>query len=98
MAELAFSDDFKLFDGSCVRFYGYDGKRKVLCGVTAEALKRCDAHLPHTGLIPAEEFLEAFGRLLLQIHNAARIKHAKGKFEQEGDIEVLIKRHDLLNN
>jgi hypothetical protein len=29
-------------------FVGYDGKRKVQCGVTAEALKRCDAHLPHT--------------------------------------------------
>jgi hypothetical protein len=80
----------------CVRFQGHDGNRKVLCGVTAEALKRCDPNLPHTGLIPAEEFLKAFERLLSQVHGAARLKHAKGQFERQGDIEVLVKRHDLL--
>lgn len=79
------------------RLLTFCGDRELLCGVTAEALKRCDPQLPHTGLIPAEEFLKAFERLLLQIHGAARTKHAKGQFEREGDIELVIKRHDLLN-
>jgi hypothetical protein len=97
MPELAFLDDFRLFDGKCVRFHGHDGSRIVLCGVTAEALKVCDRHLPHTGLIPAEEFLKAFERLMVDIHNSARAKHAKGLFEREGEVEVLVKRHDLLS-
>lgn len=97
MPELAFLDDFRLFDGNCVRFHGHDGSRVVLCGVTAEALKRCDPHLPSTGLVPAEEFLNAFERLLVKIHNSARAKYAKGQFESEGEVEVLITRRDLLS-
>ena len=97
MPQLAFLDDFRLFDGNCVRFHGHDGSRVVLCGVTAEALKRCDRHLPHTGLVPAEEFLNAFERLLVEIHNSARAKYAKGQFEREGEVEVLITRRDLLS-
>jgi Protein of unknown function (DUF1488) len=96
MAELAFLDEFRLFDGNCVRFYGHDGDRKVLCGVTVEALKRCDPRLPRNGLVPAEEFLNAFERLMVDIHDTARAKHAKGELERDGDIKVLIKRHDLL--
>jgi len=42
MAELAFLDEFRLFDGNYVRFYGHDGTRRVLCGVTVEALKQRD--------------------------------------------------------
>lgn len=96
MGQLSFTDEFRLFDGDCIRFHGHDGTRQILCGVTAEALKYCDPHLPHSGLIPAEEFLKAFERLMVKIHDSARSKHAKGKFEREGDIEILVKRHDLL--
>jgi uncharacterized protein DUF1488 len=97
MAELAFLDEFRLFDGNCVRFYGHDGGHKVLCGVTVEALKRCDPSLPRNGLVPAEEFLKAFERLMVDIHDTARAKHAKGEIEPDGDIKVLIKRRDLLD-
>jgi hypothetical protein len=97
MSQLSFSDEFRHFDGNCIRFHGYDGVRPILCGVTAEALKRCDLHLPHTGLIPAEEFLQAFDRLILKIHDSARAKYAEGKFERDGEIKILVKRHDLLN-
>jgi Protein of unknown function (DUF1488) len=97
MAELAFLDEFRLFDGNCVRFNGHDGTRNVLCGVTVEALKRCDPLLPRHGLVPAEEFLMAFERLLVEIHATARSKHASGQFEPEGEIEVMVKRHDLLS-
>jgi hypothetical protein len=96
MAELAFLDDFRLFDGNCVRFHGHDGNREVLCGVTVEALKRCDPALPRNGLIPAEHFLEAFERLQVAIHDTARAKHARGQFEAEGDVELVIRRLDLL--
>lgn len=96
MAELAFLDDFRLFDGNCVRFYAHEGKRQLLCGVTAEALKQCDPRLPHHGLIPAEAFLEAFDRLATRIHATARDKHARGELEPEGDIALLVRRHDLL--
>jgi hypothetical protein len=97
MAELAFLDEFRLFDGNCVRFNGHDGTRNVLCGVTVEALKRCDPFLPRHGLIPAEEFLKAFERLLVPIHASARSKHSSGQFEREGEVEVLVKRYDLLS-
>jgi hypothetical protein len=97
MAELAFLDEFRLFDGNCVRFHGHDGKNEVLCGVTAEALKRCDTLMPRNGLIPAEEFLASFERLLVEIHAAARVKHARGEFEPDGVIRVLVHRLDLLS-
>ena len=96
MAELAFLDEFKLFDGICVRFHGQDGARMVPCGVTAEALKRRDARLPSNGLIPAEEFIAAYERLAVEIHSAARAKYAAGALEQEGDIRVIVRRHDLI--
>jgi hypothetical protein len=98
MAELAFLDEFRLFDGNYVRFYGHDGTRRVLCGVTVEALKQRDARLPRNGLIPAEEYLEAFQRLVVEIHDTARAKHAKGELEASGDIELIIRRRDLLSH
>lgn len=96
MAELAFLDEFRLFDGNCVRFHAHTGDCELLCGVTVEALKLCDPHLPHHGLIPAEEFLNAFERLAVKIHDTARHKYARGDLEREGDIRLLVKRHDLL--
>jgi hypothetical protein len=96
MAELAFLDEFRLFDGTCVRFHGQDGQRMVPCGVTAEALKRRDTRLPSNGLIPAEEFIAAYERLMVEIHDAARAKYAAGELEQEGDIRVIVRRHDLI--
>jgi hypothetical protein len=96
MAELAFLDEFKLFDGTCVRFHGQDGAHTVPCGVTAEALKQRDRHLPSNGLIPAEEFIAAYDRLMVQVHDAARAKYAAGKLEHEGDIRVIVRRHDLI--
>src|SRR5688572_25547420 len=96
MAELAFLDEFRLFDGDCVRYHAHEGNGKLVCGVAVEALKRCDRHLPDHGLIPAEEFLNAYERLMVKIHDAARVKYARGEFEPEGDIKLLVKRHDLL--
>ena len=96
MAELAFIDEFKLFDGICVRFNGRDGERMVPCGVTAEALKHRDARLPSNGLIPAEEFIAAYERLAMEIHNAARAKYAAGELEPEGDVRVIVRRRDLI--
>jgi hypothetical protein len=97
MAELAFLDEFRLFDGNCVRFHAHAGHEELLCGVTVEALKRCDPHLPRHGLIPAEEFLSAFERFVVKIHDSARNKYARGDFESGGDIRLLVKRHDLLS-
>src|SRR5688572_31871692 len=97
MAELAFLDEFRHFDGNCVRFHAHAGSRALLCGVTVEALKRCDPQLPRHGLIPAEEFLGAFERLAVRIHDSARGKYARGEFESEGDIKLLVKRHDLIS-
>jgi hypothetical protein len=95
MAELAFIDDFKLFDGECVRFHGHDGKNELLCGVTTAALKRCESRLPSTGLVPAEEFLAAYERWMTSIHLAARAKHAAGKLESEGPLKILVRRDDI---
>jgi hypothetical protein len=96
MAELAFVDEFKLFDGTCVRFHGRDDGRMVPCGVTAEALKRRDGRLPSNGLIPAEEFIAAYERLAVEIHSAARAKYAAGEREPEGDICIIVRRRDLI--
>jgi uncharacterized protein DUF1488 len=96
MAELAFVDEFRLFDGTCVRFHGRDGATTVPCGVTAEALKQRDPRLPSNGLIPAEQFIAAYERLMVEIHDAARAKYAAGALEREGEIRVIVRRHDLL--
>jgi uncharacterized protein DUF1488 len=96
MAELAFLDEFKLFDGICVRFHGRDGERMVPCGVTAEALKHRDPRLPSNGLIPAEEFIAAYERLAVEIHDAARAKYAADEVEPEGDVRVIVRRRDLI--
>ena len=95
MQPLAFLDEFRHFDGGCVRFVGHDGKRKVLCGITASALKEHDAHLPRHGLLPAELFLESFDRHQIAIHDAARRKYAAGHCEPEGELLVILHRHDL---
>jgi hypothetical protein len=95
MAELAFLDDDKLFDGECVRFTGTDGEAKVLCGVTTAALQARDAALPHYGLIPAEAFLESYERYMTEIHTAARVKYGRGQFETDRPVRVLVDRSDL---
>jgi hypothetical protein len=95
MVKLAFLDEERRFDGNCVRFMGRAGGRRVCFGVTTFALQYCDRHLPKTGLIPAELFLEAFDRLEAEIQEAARSKFERGEFEDEGEVEVLIHRKDL---
>jgi hypothetical protein len=96
MDKLAFTDDFKLFDGECVRFRGYDGERQVMCGVTAYALKHHNPALPGEGLLPAEAFLATYERLMPQIHTIARRKYAEGKTEGEGEVEVMVHANDWL--
>lgn len=95
MGHLAFVHDDKLFDGECVRFRGMDGDAEVLCGVTAYALQDCDPALPKHGLIGAEAFLEAFDRLLIDIHQVARAKYQRGEFEPDSPVKIMIHRHDL---
>ncbi len=58
MAQLAFLDDDKLFDGECIRFTGSDWPEKVLCGVTTAALISRDESLQRHGLLPAKTFLK----------------------------------------
>jgi hypothetical protein len=94
MGTLAFTDDFRLFDGHCVRFRGYDGKRPVMCGVTCYALKHHVPGLPTEGLLPAEMFLEAYDRLMTEIHAAARRKYAAGKLEPDNEVEIMVHAKD----
>lgn len=89
---LIFCDDDRLFDGHCVRFHGRDGDKDVLCGVTVYALKHRSPDLPLEGLLPAELFLAAYDRMMIDIHDLARRKYAAGQFEPEGPVRVLI--HD----
>ena len=94
MGTLAFTDEFKLFDGQCVRFRGYDGTRPVECGVTCYALKHRIPGLPTEGLLPAEMFLEAYDRLMTDIHTAARRKYAAGSLETDGEVEIMVHDRD----
>jgi hypothetical protein len=96
MAALAFLDDETLFDGNCVRFTGDDGGEKIVCGVTTAALIYSDPDLPHQGLVPAEAFQEAYRKLLMRIHDAARIKYQNREFEDSGPIRVMVHRQDLV--
>ena len=95
MAQLAFLDEDRLFDGECIRFKGRDGEDEVVCGVTLYALQHCDPDLPKHGLVSAESFLAAYDRLMTAIHHAAREKHARGLLESEGPIRILVHRQDL---
>jgi hypothetical protein len=95
MASLAFLDDTPLFDGECVRFTGMDGTEPVLCGVTTYALQYCDPSLPHHGLLPAEAFIAAYRKLLIDIHQAARAKYQSRAFEPEGPVRILVHRKDI---
>ena len=95
MGQLAFLDEDKLFDGQCIRFTGFDGADKVICGVTVAALKACDPGLQRYGLVPAEAFLGAFEGLLAAIHDAARRKYDRAEFESEGDLRIVVHRRDL---
>lgn len=95
MTQLAFVDDDRLFDGRCVRFRGCLGQTEVPCGVTTFALQYRDPDMPKSGLIPSEAFLEAFDKFVLEIHQAARQKYARGELEPEGDIRVMVHRKDL---
>lgn len=94
MGTLAFTDDFRLFDGQCVRFRGYDGSRQVECGVTCYALKHRMPDLPTEGLLPAEMFLEAYDRLMTDVHAAARRKYAAGALEPGGEVAIMIHARD----
>ncbi|MGI9482777.1 MAG: DUF1488 family protein [Hyphomicrobiales bacterium] len=94
MGTLVFSDDFRLFDGECVRFHGVDGGRQVLCGVTTYALKHHVPGLPLEGLLPGELFLEAYDKHVAAIHEVARRKYSTGSFEKSGDVEVMVHDHD----
>jgi hypothetical protein len=96
MGALAFLDDDPLFDGTCVRFVGDDGGDTVVCGVTTTALKYGDPTLPHYGLVPAEAFISAYRKLMIQIHDAARVKYEKKVLEAEGPVLVMIHRQDLV--
>ncbi|MFN4143698.1 DUF1488 family protein [Aestuariivirga sp.] len=95
MAQLAFLDDDRHFDGECVRFRGRDGREEVVCGVTLYALQHCDPELPKHGLVSSDAFLAAFDRLLTLIHQAAREKHARGLRETEGPVQIMVHRQDL---
>lgn len=94
MGKLVFSRDDRLFDGECVRFYGQDGQREVVCGVTVFALKRHHRDLPLQGLLPGELFLEAYDKRLIDIHDIARQKYADGRTEPEGAIEIMVHDED----
>jgi hypothetical protein len=95
MGSLAFVDDTPHFDGTCVRFAGVDGANSVLCGVTTFALQYCDPELPRHGLLPAESFLAAYSKLMINIHQAARAKYENGEFEPEGPVRVMVHRKDI---
>jgi hypothetical protein len=95
MGELAFLDEGRHFDGECIRFRGRDGEEEILCGVTLYALQHCDPDLPKHGLVSSEAFLDAFDRLLMRIHHAARAKHARGLREPEGPVHIMVHRQDL---
>ena len=95
MGTLSFLDDAPLFDGDCVRFIGVDGGEQVVCGVTTYALKHCAPNLPYQGLLPAEDFISAFEKLIIDIHHAARTKYEKGELEPEGAIQVMVHRKDI---
>lgn len=92
---LAFVDDTPLFDGECVRFIGVDGSERVVCGVTTYALRHCFDELPSYGLLPAEAFISAFEKLMVDIHHVARTKYARRDFEPDGPIRVMVHRKDL---
>ncbi|MBL8905537.1 MAG: DUF1488 family protein [Rhizobiales bacterium] len=96
MGTLAFLDDDALFDGSCVRFTGTDGGETVVCGVTTAALQSGDPGLPHLGLVPAEAFLETYRKLMIRIHDIARMKYQNREFEGDGPIRIMVHRRDLV--
>lgn len=95
MTQLVFSDDDRLFDGQCVRFKGRAAGEDVLCGVTVYALKHHYPHLPLDGLLPAELFLEAYDRLVADIHHVARCKYEAGEFEEEGPVRIMVHDNDF---
>jgi hypothetical protein len=95
LAQLAFLDEDRLFDGHCIRFKGVDGDREVTCGIAVAVLKEYDLDLPRHGLIPAEAFLRSFEKLMIRIHDAARTKYSRGEFEPEGAVRIMIRRRDL---
>ena len=95
MGKLSFLHEAPLFCGDCVRFVGTDGEENIACGVTAYAIKYCDPSLPHHGLLPAEAFVAAFEKLIVEIHNIAKTKYENGKFETEGPIRVMVHREDI---
>ncbi len=94
MSRLAFRDDFKHFDGHCVRFHGFDGNDEVLCGVTTFALKHHMEELPEDGLLPADAFMAAYDRLMPAIREVAAEKYATRRFERSGDVRVMVHDHD----
>ncbi|MEO1161063.1 MAG: hypothetical protein AAFW74_11515, partial [Pseudomonadota bacterium] len=72
------------------------GQRDVLCGVTVFALKHRDPGLPLDGLLPAELFLDAYDRYVIEIHDIARRKHAEGRREPDGPVEIMVHDRDWM--
>jgi len=95
MSELAFISDDRLFDGRLIRFIAMAGDRRVTCAVTLVALKQLDASLPHEGLLPSELFVAAYDRHMTDIHHICRQKHARGDYETEGEIDIVVHRGDV---
>ena len=96
MSHLVFSEESRLFDGECVRFKGRAGGKDVSCGVTVYALKHHCPDLPLDGLLPAELFLDAYDRLISEIHHAARRKFDAGEFETCGPVQVMVHDSDFV--
>ncbi len=92
MTELSFRDDFRLFDGDCVRFNGYAGDRKVLCGVTTYALLCQHEEIPQHVILPGETFLKIYDENLAKVHSLARKKFSNDELETSGEFDVII--HD----
>ena len=65
------------------------------CAVTLVALKQLDPSLPHEGLLPSDLFVAAYDRHMTDIHHICRLKHARGDYETEGDIDIVVHKHDV---
>ncbi|MGI9372780.1 MAG: hypothetical protein ACR2OJ_09815 [Hyphomicrobiales bacterium] len=94
MTELSFKDDFRLFDGDCVRFYGYSKDRKILCGVTTYALLCQHEEIPQHVVLPGETFLQIYDENLAKVHSLARKKFREKDLETTGEFDVIIHDHD----
>ncbi len=95
MTQLKFLEQTGHFDGQCVRFEARCGDKPVACGVTVYALKHRCSHLPTEGLLPAEEFLDAFAGHTQEIREIARAKFARDQFELSGAVDIMVHDRDF---